>query len=130
VGVGTYEDRRLGDSPTAARNAGNVFQWLRQAGIDRRHQLWLRDFGNEDPGAPDAPAPSIRPLKRNLDWAFQQWLFSKAQPGDLVVFYFAGQARAVVRAENPRVDPRVDNTSCRPCRLRTGSPRLVAGPGR
>src|SRR5262249_41862814 len=60
VGVGEYEDPRLLDSPAAARNADNVVQWIRRAGTDRRHQLWLRDYGNEDPGTPDAPALSIR----------------------------------------------------------------------
>jgi WD40 repeat protein len=113
VGIDNYTHPTILDGQTAARNAGDVAQWFRRAGWDRDHQLLLRDFGNLFPGTPDAPAPSIRPIKQNLDWALQKWLVSKAQPGDLVIFYFAGQARALVRPENPRagglrIDPRVD----------------------
>jgi WD40 repeat protein len=108
VGVGHYEDPRLLDSRTAARNAGEVLQWIRRAGWDRSHQLFLVDLGNADPGQPDDPRPNILPLKQNLDWAFSEWLFPRANPGDLVVIYFAGRARAVVKSQGPRVEPRVD----------------------
>src|SRR5262249_35066889 len=85
-----------------------VRQWLRRAGWDDQHQLLLTDSGSFDPGDPRAPAPNIRPLRSNLDWAFGRWLATRAQPGDLVVFYFAGRSRAVVTAHEARSDPRVD----------------------
>ena len=85
-----------------------VRDWVRQAGWDENHQLLLSDFGAPDPGRPDEPASNILPRKANLDWAFRQWLFAKARPGDLVVFYFAGRHGAVVTPQGPRVDPRVD----------------------
>ena len=108
VGIDKYEHIPGTAKPTAARGAQEVRQWMRQAGWDGRHQLLLSDFGAPDPGRPDEPASNILPRKGNLDWAFRQWLFSRARPGDLVVFYFAGRARAVVTPQGPRVDPRVD----------------------
>ena len=108
VGVDKYEHIPSPAPPTAVRGANQIRQWMRQAGWDARHQLLLSDFGARDPGRPDEPASNILPRKGNLDWAFRQWLFSRAKPGDLVVFYFAGQARAVVTPQGARVDPRVD----------------------
>ena len=102
VGVGDYKDPAIRGSATAAPNAGEVFQWIRQAGWDSQHLLLLRDFGNPDPGQPNNPAPSIQPLRQNLDWAFRQWLFPKARPVDLVVFYYAGRSRAVVKPQEPQ----------------------------
>src|SRR5438105_14957455 len=109
IGVGNYTHPAIPDSPTAVRDAGAVLQWIRRAGWIERHQLLLRDYGSADPGEPDAPAPNILPLKRNLDWAFQKWLFSRAKPGDLVVCYFAGRTRTVVKPQGARLDPRVDH---------------------
>ncbi len=54
------------------------------------------------------PAPKIEPIKQNLDWAIRDWLLPRAKAGDLVVFYFAGQAAATVKAQGPKVEPRVD----------------------
>ncbi len=110
VGVNRY-DRSMSTTvgPTTARGAKQVLHWLRQAGWDDgRHQLLLTDYGAADPGRPDDPAPNILPRRQNLDWAFRNWLFSRAKPGDLVVFYFAGRSRAVVKPQGERVDPRVD----------------------
>jgi WD40 repeat protein/uncharacterized caspase-like protein len=108
VGVDKYEHILGVGKPTAARGARDVRDWMRQAGWDGSHQLLLSDFGAPDPGQPDEPASNILPRKANLDWAFRQWLFPKARPGDLVVFYFAGRADAVVTPQGPRVDPRVE----------------------
>ncbi len=108
VGVEKYERMPSPANPSAVRGANQVRQWMRQAGWDGRHQLLLSDFGAPDPGRPDEPASNILPRKGNLDWAFRQWLFSRAKAGDLVVFYFAGRARAVVTPQGARVDPRVD----------------------
>ena len=110
VGVNRY-DRSMSTTvgPTTARGAKQVLHWLRQAGWDDgRHQLLLTDYGAADPGRPDDPAPNIRPRRQNLDWAFRNWLFSRAKPGDLVVFYYAGRSRAVVKPQGERVNPRVD----------------------
>src|SRR5262245_41416684 len=108
IGVGNYLNPGIPDSPTAVRDAGSVRQWIQRAGWDERNQLLLRDFGSSDPGEPDSPAPQILPLRRNLDWAVQKWLLGRAKPGDLVVFYFAGRTRAVVKPQGPQLDPRVD----------------------
>src|SRR5438552_1129499 len=76
VGVGNSTQAPTLNSPTAVRDAEKVLRWIRQAGWDDgRHQLLLSDLGNSHPGEPDHPAPNIQPLKRNLDWAFRQWLF-------------------------------------------------------
>jgi WD40 repeat protein len=84
----------------------NVLRWLSgTAGWDRSHALLLTDLGgNEDPGSPRSPAPNIAANKKNLDWAFQRWLPARARPGDLIVFYFAGQARAAIPAD-PSLSP-------------------------
>jgi WD40 repeat protein/uncharacterized caspase-like protein len=108
VGVGNYAHAAIPDSRTTPRDAGEVLRWIRRAGWAGRQQLLLSDFGASGPGDPDNPAPNILPIKRNLDWAFQQWLFPKAKPGDIVVVYFAGQSRAVVKPEGAQIDPRVD----------------------
>ncbi len=96
VGVGTTLDpkTRAQSSREPVQQALSVLAWLSgTAGWDRNHLLLLTDLGgNPDPGLPRNPAPNITPTRKNLDWAFQKWLASKAQPGDLVVFYFAGQA--------------------------------------
>ena len=68
------------------------------AGWDRSHLLLLTDLGgNENPGTSRRPAPNISPSRKNLDWAFQQWLASRAQPGDIIVFYFAGPSCVLCR---------------------------------
>ena len=110
VGVGNYAHSAIPDRPAPARDANRIQQWIAQAGWDDRHQILLSDFGNTDPGEPDSPALNIRPTKRNLDWAFHHWLFTrKFQAGDIVVFYFAGESRTVVKSQGEHLDPRVDH---------------------
>lgn len=108
VGVGSPLDPkvRAQSRREAVQQAFNVLRWFSgTAGWDRSHLLLLTDFGgNDDPGLPQSPSPNITPSKKNLDWAFQTWLASKAQPGDVIVFYFAGQSRALV-AGDPSVSP-------------------------
>ena len=103
VGVGTTLDpkTRAQSSREPVQQALSVLAWLSgTAGWDRNHLLLLTDLGgNPDPGLPRNPAPNITPTRKNLDWAFQKWLASEAQPGDLIVFYFAGQARALTHAD-------------------------------
>jgi hypothetical protein len=101
IGVGDYRDNVFPDSKTAAENASKVRQWFRGAGWESDHQLLLSDFGRVDPGRPENPAPQIEPIKQNLDWAIRDWLLPRAKAGDLVVFYFAGQAAAAVKAQGP-----------------------------
>ena len=108
VGIGDYRDPAILDSQTATEQAGDVLKWFRAAGWDESHQLLLRDFGSSDPGAPEAPAPNILPKRANLDWAIQQWLLPKAKQGDMVVFYFAGRASAVMTPRGSQIEPRVD----------------------
>ena len=99
VGVSGSSDPklRLQGHPEVMRQAFNVFGWLnRTAGWDRSHLLLLTDFGgSDDPGTVQSPAPNITPTKKNLDWAFRDWLKARARPDDVIVFYFAGQARSV-----------------------------------
>jgi WD40 repeat protein len=108
VGVGNYRDPAILDSPSAPDQAGAVLRWFRSAGWDESHQLLLRDFGSSDPGTPDAPAPNILPTRGNLEWAIRQWLLPRARQGDLVVFYYAGRANAVVTPQGPQIEPRVE----------------------
>lgn len=101
VGVGTPLDpkARAQGSLEPVQQALSVLAWLSgTAGWDRSHLLLLTDLGgNPDPGSPRNPAPNITPTRRNLDWAFRTWLASHVQPGDVILFYFAGQARAQTR---------------------------------
>ena len=108
IGVGDYRDNVFPDSKTAAGNASKVRQWFRRAGWESDHQLLLSDFGRVDPGRPENPAPQIAPLKQNFDWAIRDWLLPRANAGDLVVFYFAGQAAATVKSRGSKFAPRVD----------------------
>ncbi len=105
VGVGNPLDPKIRaqSSRETVQQASDVLRWFtRVAGWDRRNLLLLTDFGgNANPGLPQSPAPNITPSKQNLDWAFREWLAPRAQPGDIIFFYFAGQARAVVPAGAP-----------------------------
>jgi WD40 repeat protein len=100
VGVGAPHDPgvRAQSGPETVRQALDVLAWLGgMAGWDRSHLLLLTDLGgNENPGTSRRPAPNITPSRKNLDWAFQEWLASRARPGDIIVFYFAGQSRVLV----------------------------------
>lgn len=100
VGVGAPHDPlvQAQRDPESVRQALRVLAWLSgTAGWDRSHLLLLTDLGgNENPGTSRRPAPNISPSRKNLDWAFQRWLASRAQPGDVIVFYFAGPSRALM----------------------------------
>ena len=109
IGVENYNDPAIPDSPTAADHAQNIVQWFRAAGWENRKQLLLRDFGNANPGKPEAHASSILPTRNNLKWAVDEWLGPRAEAGDLVVFYFAGQAATVASRTSPQSEPRVDH---------------------
>ncbi len=110
VGVGNYGSPAIVDRRTPVRDANLIYRWIGLAGWDERHRILLSDAGNTDPGEPDAPALNILPTKRNLDWAFQRWLLTpKVQAGDIVVFYFAGESRTVVKPQGARLDPRVEH---------------------
>jgi WD40 repeat protein len=108
VGVGDYRDSEIPDIPAAADQAAGVLNWFRTAGWDENHQLLLRDFGSSDPGRPEAPARNILPTRANLDWAVRQWLLPRARQGDLVIFYYAGRAAAVMDHRDTQVEPRVE----------------------
>ena len=109
IGISNYNDPQINDSPQASDQAGMVVQWFRAAGWEDSHQLLLRDFGNLDPGLPAAPAPSILPNRKNLNWAMEEWLLPRVKPGDLVVFYFAGQTGTVVTPRGPQIEPRTEH---------------------
>jgi WD40 repeat protein len=111
VGIDRYTNPVLRDVGPAqrVREATKVRAWLRsQAEWPPGHVLYLADGGNPDPGRPDDPEANILPTRKNLDWAFQAWLMSRARPGDLVVFCFAGRARASLTPQGPTVEPQVD----------------------
>ncbi len=99
VGVGSpaHPMLKATTSRDAVREATSAFGWFsRTAGWDRNHLLLLTDFGgSDDPGTVRSPARNITPLKKNLDWAFREWLKPRAKPDDVIVFYFAGPARSV-----------------------------------
>ena len=115
VGVGNYTHSAIPVRPAPARDANRIHQWIKQAGWDDGHRILLSDSGNRDPGEPDAPALNILPTRRNLDWAFQRWLFTrKIQAGDIVVFYFAGESRTVVKPQGASASiPAWSTISCR-----------------
>ena len=48
------------------------------------------------------------PTRRNLEWAFQKWLGSRAKTGDVVLFYYAGRTGSVVRTLEETHDARID----------------------
>jgi WD40 repeat protein len=108
VGVGSPLDPKLKaqSSRDAVPQALRLLGWFgRTAGWDRRNLLLLTDFGgSNDPGTVESPAPNITPTKKNLDWAFREWLKPRAKPDDLIVFYFAGQARSLA-PKNAAVSP-------------------------
>ncbi len=108
VGVGRFDRGNLPESAEPARDATRVHQWIRRAGWDERHVLLVRDQGSVEPGRPDAPSPTIRPTASNLDWAAGPWLSAHARPGDVVVLYFAGQARARLVERGPGLERGVE----------------------
>ena len=103
VGVGSpaHPMLKATTSREAVRQATSAFGWFsRTAGWDRNHLLLLTDFGgSDDPGTVRSPAPNITPLKKNLDWAFREWLKPRVKPDDVIVFYFAGQARSIAPSD-------------------------------
>ena len=94
--------RRSPAADTAVRNAQRVQQWIRRTGWDDRHQLLLSDFGSADPGelaAPSAEHPAD-PAEPGLGVPAMAAARTHA-PGDMVVFYFAGESRTVARRRGP-----------------------------
>ena len=111
VGIDNYSDPllRAGSLPERVREATRVRGWFRSHGEwESSHVLYLADFGNPDPGSPGNPEANILPTGKNLNWAFRTWLKSRARPDDLVVFYFAGRAGAVVTPQGPTLEPKVE----------------------
>jgi WD40 repeat protein len=106
VGIGDYKNAAIPDSQTAVRNARAVQGWMRQAGWEPHNQVLLSDSGSVDHGALAAPAANILASRNNLDWVVEHWLFQKAQPGDLVVFYYAGESRCEVKRQDTQLDVR------------------------
>ena len=56
------------------------------------HVLLIDDQGSPS-GSLARPSADLLPTHENLDWAFREWLPARVEPGDVVVVYFAGQAR-------------------------------------
>jgi WD40 repeat protein/uncharacterized caspase-like protein len=107
VGIGDYANPAIPDGRSSVRDAQAVRRWMQRAGWDNRHQLLLSDFGSAEPGTPAAPAANILPSRQNLGWAFERWILeNRAQAGDLVVFYFAGESRSVARRQGTQLDVR------------------------
>ncbi len=106
VGVGDYKDAAIPGSPAAARNAQAVYAWLRRAGWATQHLVLLSDSGSVDPGTLAAPAANILASRQNLDWIVEHWLLKKAQPGDLVLFYYSGESRSHVKRLGTQLDVR------------------------
>ncbi len=109
VGIDDYQNRAIPQSTGSVRQAQTLLRWLRNSGgWDRSHLLELADLGSAQPGDPRAPAPRILPTKRNLEWAVQLWLASRARPGDVVIFYYAGQTGSVVSTDPKTHESTVD----------------------
>ena len=97
VGINSQIDPGIPKSRTSVRQAEDVINWLKTtAGWDAGHLLLLKDGGADNPGDPAAPAPSLRPSRKNLDWAFQVWLKEKQpRPDDVILVFYAGRSVAL-----------------------------------
>src|SRR4051794_30270291 len=93
VGIDRYEDQLIHACSTATRDARTVAGWIaKTAGWGGDHVLFMGDRGVREHGKPEEAATDLLPTRDNLDWALTAWLGHRARAGDVVVFYFAGQA--------------------------------------
>ncbi|HEV3121024.1 MAG TPA: WD40 repeat domain-containing protein, partial [Isosphaeraceae bacterium] len=101
VGIDQYQDKTIPACSGAIADARELRQWLvRIAGWNARNVLLLQDAGAELPGQGPDQLADLKPTRENLEWAFSTWLKSRLEPGDLVLFAFAGQAAALKPAAN------------------------------
>jgi WD40 repeat protein/uncharacterized caspase-like protein len=101
AGINDYPNAAVPAGRTAVQNAQKVRQWIQRIGWDNQHQVFMSDSG-----APVAPAANLLPTRQNLDWAIQEFVKKRAAPGDLVLFYFAGESRCVAKREGGQLDVR------------------------
>lgn len=95
VGVPRCDSEKLGTTPGADAAASRVAEWLeRTASWQGSHVLRLTGTSRNTPVRSDAPIPEggLAPTRANLEWALSEWYASRARPGDVLLFYFAGKA--------------------------------------
>jgi WD40 repeat protein/uncharacterized caspase-like protein len=102
IGVEEYEGP-IPSRPGSRRDARAIVDWFRKdAGWSESHVLDLNDGpGSVDlhPDDPKGDIPQLQPTRSNLEWAFQTWVSTLAQPDDIVVVYFAGHMVSVPPAQ-------------------------------
>ncbi len=109
AGIDDYGQQAPGGNSGAVRQTEAVLRWLRtRGGWENSHLLHLADLGSREPGQVHNPAPRILPTRKNLEWAFQKWLPSRAKPGDVVLFYYAGRTGSIVHVDEQTQEPRID----------------------
>ncbi|MDX2039328.1 MAG: caspase family protein [Isosphaeraceae bacterium] len=94
VGIDAYNDLSRIPAGRGGENSARTFAgWLkREAAWEDDGILLLVDRGERSPADPGEISPPLYPSRANLDWAFNKWLPARIRVGDVVVFYFAGQA--------------------------------------
>jgi WD40 repeat protein/uncharacterized caspase-like protein len=93
IGIDEYEDRAIPACPGAPGDARAVRRWLVEQGGWNPSDLLLMDRASQrSHGGPRDRLANLYPSRDNLRWAVQEWLKARAQPNDLIVIYFAGQA--------------------------------------
>src|SRR5581483_2948005 len=92
VGIDDYEDGRIADCVGSVRSARAVRNELVRAGWDGDQILLMTDGAARVHGPAQARADSLAPTRENLRFALTEWLPHRVRRGDLVLFYFAGQA--------------------------------------
>ncbi len=101
VGIERYEDSTaFPRCRGAGEDAAALARWLIDAaGWPADHVLLLSDREAADLGFADpARAPERRPATRaQLDRGVKEWLAGKAEPGDAILIFFAGQAVGLPR---------------------------------
>ena len=100
VSVENYPDP-IADRAGSSVEGRRLANWVRgKAGWDSNHVLILNDDGNPAPPAdPKAQAIPLKPTRKNLDWAIEQWLGSRVEKGDVVVLSFTGRGIAAPGGE-------------------------------
>jgi hypothetical protein len=97
VTVGQYSPP-LPARPGLIPEGRRLARWAAEtAGWGRGNVLELNDLGDPFPTRGEARTNPLKPTRENLDWAFGEWLGKRVQPGDVVLFTFAGRAAATPR---------------------------------
>ncbi len=91
--VGRYDDPDLAARPGLAEDGKALAVYLEKtAGWPADHVIVLDENGEDAPDPAGTGQLHLRSTGKNLRWATQVWLRSRASRGDVVLFVFSGQA--------------------------------------